>query len=84
MDRLLELLEADKITTQQYDRMYTFLDHARVGMAERLYGRVVYLRRAAEARSLGLEVPGMEGRPDDDLVQELDVRAMLSELSLAF
>lgn len=83
MDRLLSLKRAEVITAAQYERLFTFLEHERVGMAGELYDRVTYLKRAREARSLDLEVPSLDGRSDGDVEYELDVRAMLDEVAAA-
>lgn len=80
MDRLLSLKRANVISAAEYERLFTFLEHERVGMARELYDRVTYLRRATQARALGLEVPSLGSRTDADVEYELDVRAMLDEV----
>jgi hypothetical protein len=83
MDRLLSLKAAGVITAAQYERLFTFLEHERVGMAGELYDRVTYLKRAREARSLDLEVPSLEERTDGDVEYELNVRELLDEIAVA-
>lgn len=82
MDELERLLKRDIITATQYERLFTFLEHERLGRAERLYDRRVYLERMREARKLGLQVSGAS-RSVASIDQELDVRAMIEELALA-
>lgn len=81
MDELERLLRDGTITAGQYERLFTFLEHDRIGRAERLYGRRVYLERMREARRLGLQV---SGRSEASITDELNVRSMIEELSLAF
>lgn len=85
VDPLMQLRRSGKITPSQFERLYTFLDMCRMGLAEQLYAenRDLYLARAREARRLGLEVPGND-RSAEDLEHELDVRALVREASLAF
>lgn len=85
VDPLMRLLSEGVISPAKYESLYTFLDHCRMGLADRLYAdnRKTQLRRAAECRELGLEVPGMEGRSTDDILEELDVRALVEEIAVA-
>lgn len=83
MDHLLSLLARNEITPAKYERLYTFLEHERVGLAGQLYGPIKRLQRAREARALGLEVPALEGRSDADIEYELDVRSMIDEAALS-
>lgn len=83
VDPLMKLRRDGALTEQKYERLYTFLDHCRMGLARDLYERDTYLRRAKEAREYGLEVPGEEGRDVDDLCAELDVRAIVHEIAAA-
>lgn len=84
MDPLAQLLEEGTITEAQYERLYTFLDMCRMGMAERIYARNrdLYLARAREARKLGLEVPN-DARSLASIEDELDVRALVGEIAAA-
>lgn len=84
VEPLMRLRQDGALTEAKYERLYTFLDHCRMGLARDLYERDTYLRRAKEARELGLEVPGEEGRDVDDLCEELDVRAIVHEIAAAF
>lgn len=84
VEPLMELLMARVISSAQYEQLYTFLDMCRMGLAREIYGRDTYLRRARVARDLGLEVPGLEDRPAEDLEHELDVRALVHEIAAAF
>jgi hypothetical protein len=81
VEPLMTLLRAETISSGQYERLYTFLDHSRMGLARDLYGRDTYLRRARESRALGLEVPGADDRPAEDLEHDLDVRALVHEIA---
>lgn len=83
VEPLMALLHDGTISEGQYERLYTFLDHCRMGLAEELYAakRDTYLRRCREVRELGLEVPGEDGRPIEDLQAELDVRKLVRELA---
>jgi len=84
VEPLMELLRAGTITAGQYEQLYAFLDHSRMGLADALYGRDTRHRRARLARSLALEVPGLEDRPLDGLDAELDVRGLVHEIARAF
>lgn len=83
MDPLQAMLKDERITVAQAERMYAFLDLCRMGMADSVYPRPVYLSRAREARKLGLEVPNDEDRSLRDIEDELDVRALVYEVSEA-
>ena len=49
------------MTMREYEQLYSFLDHERMGLARQLYSKDTYNRRAREARRLGLEVPCVAG-----------------------
>lgn len=85
VEPLMHLLHEGTISEGQYERLYTFLDHCRMGLADELYAakRDTYLRRCREVQELGLEVPGIDGRPIDDMQAELDVRRLVRELAAA-
>jgi len=78
---LMKLLRDKTISSAEYERLYTFLDHRRMGLARDLYANDTYLRRAREARRLGLEIPGLEDYPQSDLERDLDVRVLVHEIA---
>jgi hypothetical protein len=86
VDPLMQLRDSGNISELQFERLYAFLDMCRMGLADRLYSekRDLYLRRAREARALGLEVPGLEDRSDASIEDELDVRSLIREVALTF
>lgn len=79
---LMRLRANDAITVAQYEQLYAFLDHERLGLARDLYPADTYRRRARNARDLGLGVPG-----DTSVVEteaEIDVRALVREIAARF
>jgi hypothetical protein len=86
VEPLMTLLHDGAITVAEYERLYAFLDHCRMGLAAELYGdsRGTYHRRANEVRSLGLDVPGLDDEPLDTLDPELDARALVSAIAEQF
>jgi hypothetical protein len=72
----MKLRGARAISVGEYDQLYGFLDHERLGLARGLYAPDTYRRRASKSRELGLEVPAdRETFADGDAV---DVRALCS------
>lgn len=83
VEPLMALKDAGEISVGQYEQLYAFLDHERMGLARELYPRSTYLRRARQARKLGLEIPG-GGAAVESGVREIDVRALVNALAAAF
>jgi hypothetical protein len=80
---LMGLRREGAISVAQYEQLYTFLDHEKVGLARSLYSSDTYRRRASRARELGLGVPAKEpqrGAP----VEGFDVRALVEEIAARF
>lgn len=84
VDALMKLKDDGAISVARYERLYTFLDHERMGLARELYPRDTYLSQARLARSVGLEVPDPDGDRSDRVGQEIDVRALVDEIAAAF
>ena len=84
VEPLMGLLQAGVISSAQYEQLYTFLDHSRMGLADDLYARDTLLRRARKARELGLEVPGLDEGAPGELDHALDVRGLVHEVADAF
>jgi hypothetical protein len=81
VEPLMGLLREDTITSAQYEQLYAFLDHSRMGLASDLYPRDTRLRRAKLAHALGLEVPSDDDQRSSDVDQEFDVRALVREIA---
>jgi hypothetical protein len=82
VESLMELRSEGAITVAQYEQLYAFLDHERLGLARRLYPADTYRRRARSARELALEVPA--DRSDGDGGDGIDVRALVEEIAERF
>jgi hypothetical protein len=82
MPELLSLLREGSIRQQEYDALYTFLQHERLGMAREVYDARQYRDRVRKARELGLDLPATVPATDQ-LDIELDVRALVQEMALA-
>jgi hypothetical protein len=81
---LMDLLSSGAITSAQYEQLYTFLDHARLGLTSDLYAPDTRHRRARLARRFALEVPGLDDRAPADLDSPPDVRELIADLAAAF
>jgi hypothetical protein len=77
---LAKLLAERRISVSQYERLYTFLDHSRMGLAREVYAAETFQRRAREARQLALDIPGLDDEPLDGLPGDLDVRALVEDV----
>jgi hypothetical protein len=77
---LMELREEAVISVAQYEQLYAFLDHERLGLARDLYPADTYRRRARTARELALSVP----RDGDGSEAEIDVRALVEQIAERF
>jgi hypothetical protein len=81
---LMARLADGSITAAQYEQLYTFLDHARMGLTSDLYAADTRLRRARLARRLGLEIPGLDDFPQVGLGSPLNVRELVASIAAAF
>ena len=81
VEPLMQLLRCGAISSAKYEKLYTFLDHARMGLVRDVYKSDTYLRRAREVRALGLEVPANARELGDDIESELDVRALVHAIA---
>jgi hypothetical protein len=61
--------------------MYTYLDHARMGLLDDVYSRDTLLRRARAARLHGLDIPGLDDREVETVDEPPDVRDLVHELA---
>jgi hypothetical protein len=83
-DALLRLRDKGEILAKDYEQLYTFLDHVRMGLADQVYSKDTFGRRARKVRALGLEVPPPSGSVEDEAIGAgLDVRALVSEIAEA-
>jgi hypothetical protein len=80
---LMELLVEGVISSAQYEQLYAFLDHSRMGLADDLYAPDTRHRRARLARKLGLEVPGLVDSLED-LEAPPDVRSIVFDIAATF
>lgn len=80
---LMGLYADGTITVAQYEQLYAFLEHERLGLARDLYPADTYRRRARSARELALEIPtdggwGIERECRRSCPRERDSRALLT------
>jgi hypothetical protein len=54
VEPLLVLLRDRAISVAQYEQLFTFLEHDRMGLSRDLYAHDTYRRRAQKVRALGL------------------------------
>jgi hypothetical protein len=81
---LMELLADGVISSAQYEQLYAFLDHSRMGLAGDVYAPDTRHRRARLARKLGLEVPGLGDQPPEELETPPDVRLLVFDIAATF
>ena len=81
VEPLLNLRRSGAISSAQYEQLYTYLDHARMGLLDDVYSRDTLLLRARAAREHGLEIPGLDERQAVELDDPPDVRALVNELA---
>jgi hypothetical protein len=78
---LMARLADGSITAAQYEQLYTFLDHTRMGLTLDIYAPDTRLRRSRLARQLGLEIPGLDDDPPSQLDAAPDVRRLVGEIA---
>jgi hypothetical protein len=83
VESLVRLRAERAISVAQYEQLYTFLDHERLGLARDLYASDTYRRRVSKARALGLGVPA-ERVDGEAAVDGIDVRALVNEIAERF
>jgi hypothetical protein len=81
VEPLQKLLRAGAIKSGQYEQMYTYLEHARMGLLDDVYSRDTLLRRARAARLHGLDTPGLDDREVEMVDEPPDVRDLVHELA---
>jgi hypothetical protein len=81
VEPLLELRRSGALSSAQYEQMYTYLDHVRMGLDGEVYKRDTQLRRARVARLHGLEIPGADDRQLAKLDEPPDVRELVNDLA---
>jgi hypothetical protein len=84
VEPLMELRRAGAVSVGQYEQLYTFLDHEKLGLARELYPADTYRRRASRARAVGLGVP--RERHDGEAANDsrIDARALVNEIAGRF